>query len=128
MDILHTTSSGDLGVLALGLVIAGLVGGLVAGMLGVGGGIVVVPVLYHVMATLGVDQSVRMHVAIGTSLACAVVGLFAVGFFAAKLSLRNPWIKGLEIVSYGCVIFGLSYLAGHFIPPLFGHAPVSVGG
>ncbi len=69
-----------------------------------------------------------MHVAIGTSLACAVVGLFAVGFFAAKLSLRNPWIKGLEIVSYGCVIFGLSYLAGHFIPPLFGHAPVSVGG
>ena len=72
MDILHTTSSGDLGVLALGLVIAGLVGGLVAGMLGVGGGIVVVPVLYHVMATLGVDQSVRMHVAIGTSLAALI--------------------------------------------------------
>lgn len=72
MDILHTTSSGDLGVLALGLVIAGVVGGLVAGMLGVGGGIVVVPVLYHVMATLGVDQSVRMHVAIGTSLAALI--------------------------------------------------------
>ena len=72
MDILHTTSSGDLGVLALGLVIAGLVGGLVAGMLGVGGGIVVVPVLYHVMATLGVDDSVRMHVAIGTSLAALI--------------------------------------------------------
>ena len=72
MDILHTTSSGDLGVLALGLVIAGVVGGLVAGMLGVGSGIVVVPVLYHVMATLGVDDSVRMHVAIGTSLAALI--------------------------------------------------------
>jgi uncharacterized membrane protein YfcA len=41
-------------------------------MLGVGGGIVVVPVLYHVMATLGVDESVRMHVAIGTSLAAII--------------------------------------------------------
>jgi uncharacterized membrane protein YfcA len=72
VDILHATSSGDLGVMALGLVIAGVVGGLVAGMLGVGGGIVVVPVLYHIMATLGVDESVRMHVAVGTSLAAII--------------------------------------------------------
>src|SRR6185312_13298506 len=47
--------NGELGTLALGLVIAGVVGGLVAGMLGVGGGIVVVPILYHVLAALGVD-------------------------------------------------------------------------
>ena len=62
----------DLGVLALGLIIAGVVGGLVAGVLGIGAGIVVVPVLYHVLATLGLDESVRMHVAIGTALAAAV--------------------------------------------------------
>jgi uncharacterized membrane protein YfcA len=64
--------SGELGTLALGLVIAGVVGGLVAGMLGVGGGIVVVPILYHVLATLGVDEAVRMHIAIGTSLATII--------------------------------------------------------
>ena len=69
--------SGELGTLALGLVIAGVVGGLVAGMLGVGGGIVVVPILYHVLAALGVDPSVRMHVAVGTSLATIIPTSFS---------------------------------------------------
>lgn len=72
MDIFSSSSHGDLGVLALGLALTGLVSGVVAGMLGVGGGIVVVPVLYHVLATLGVDESVRMHVAVGTSLATII--------------------------------------------------------
>jgi VIT1/CCC1 family predicted Fe2+/Mn2+ transporter len=62
------------------------------------------------------------------ALALAVIGLFGVGYYAAKNSNRNPIMKGLEIVAAGCVVFALSYLAGHFIPPLFGHAPVAVGG
>ncbi len=62
------------------------------------------------------------------SLIFAVVGLFAVGCYAGTLSERSPIAKGLEIVLYGCAVFVISYLAGHFIPPLFGHAPVSVGG
>jgi uncharacterized membrane protein YfcA len=67
----------EIGTLALGLVIAGVVGGLVAGMLGVGGGIVVVPILYHVLAALGVDESVRMHIAVGTSLATIIPTSFS---------------------------------------------------
>ena len=66
------SSRDDLGVLALGLVIAGVVSGLIGGMLGVGGGIIIVPVLYHVFAGLGFDQTVRMHLAIGTSLATII--------------------------------------------------------
>ncbi len=62
------------------------------------------------------------------SLLLALAGLFAVGYYAGTLSERNAFGKGLEVVLYGCVVFILSYLAGHFIPPLFGHAPVSVGG
>jgi uncharacterized membrane protein YfcA len=77
MELFAGTSPGDLGTLALGLVIAGVVGGLVAGMLGVGGGIVVVPILYHVLALLGVDESIRMHVAIGTSLATIIPTSFS---------------------------------------------------
>ncbi len=70
--------SGELGTLALGLIIAGAVSGLTAGMLGVGGGIVVVPVLYHVLSLIGVGESVRMHVgAIGTSLATIIPTAFA---------------------------------------------------
>jgi len=62
------------------------------------------------------------------SLALAVAALFSVGLFAARNTDRNPIAKGLEIVAYGVIVFVLSYLCGHFIPPLFGHAPVSVGG
>lgn len=63
-----------------------------------------------------------------TSLLFALVGLFAVGFYAGTLSGRNPTGKGVEVALYGCGVFAVSYLVGHFIPPLFGHAPVSVGG
>lgn len=62
------------------------------------------------------------------SLALAVAGLFTVGAYAASTSNRHPVAKGLEIVGFGCAVFALSYAAGHFIPPLFGHAPVAVGG
>lgn len=62
----------DLGTLALGLVIAGVVSGLVAGMLGVGGGIVVVPVMYQVLSAMNVPEDLRMHIAIGTSLATII--------------------------------------------------------
>jgi uncharacterized membrane protein YfcA len=77
VDFLHTTSQSDLGVFALGLIIAGAVSGLAAGVLGVGGSIVIVPVLYHVMAALGVGADVRMHVAIATSLAAMVPAALA---------------------------------------------------
>ncbi len=62
------------------------------------------------------------------ALVLAVIGLFVVGVYAARNSERNPIAKGMEIVAYGVVVFILSYLAGHYIPPLFGHAPVGVGG
>jgi len=77
MDFFAAASGGELGTFALGLVIAGVVGGLVAGMLGVGGGIVIVPVLYHVMDLMGIDPGVRMHIAVGTSLATIIPTSFS---------------------------------------------------
>jgi uncharacterized membrane protein YfcA len=62
----------ELVLLAVLLLATGLVAGLLAGLLGVGGGIVVVPVLFHVFTQLGIDASVRMHCAVGTSLATVV--------------------------------------------------------
>ena len=77
---------------------------------------------------LGFVLPFPMRLGIVVALAFAVVGLFTVGFYAGTLSEKNPFVKGAEIVAFGCAIFAISYLAGHFIPPLFGHAPVSVGG
>lgn len=71
---------------------------------------------------------VSMTISTVGSLVCAVAGLFSVGYYAGTLSNKNPFAKGLEIVLYGCGVFALSYLAGHYIPPLFGHVPVGVGG
>jgi uncharacterized membrane protein YfcA len=55
------------------LAAAGILAGLVAGLFGVGGGIVIVPVLYYVFTAFDVPEEVRMHVAVGTSLATIVV-------------------------------------------------------
>lgn len=68
MDFTTAMAGGDLGTLALGLLATGVVAGLVAGMLGVGGGIVIVPVMYNVLAAMNVPENLRMHVAVGTSL------------------------------------------------------------
>ncbi|MDQ6929724.1 MAG: VIT1/CCC1 transporter family protein [Candidatus Eremiobacteraeota bacterium] len=67
-------------------------------------------------------------VATFAGLVLATLGLFGIGFYAARNSDRNPWGKGLEVVALGALVFTVSYLAGRFIPPLFGHAPVSLGG
>ncbi|MGC1380324.1 MAG: VIT1/CCC1 transporter family protein [Candidatus Baltobacteraceae bacterium] len=69
-----------------------------------------------------------MPVSTLASLLFALVGLFSVGFYAGTLSERSAIGKGVEVALYGCAVFALSYLVGHFIPPLFGHAPVAVGG
>lgn len=51
----------------------GVVAGILAGLLGVGGGLVIVPALALIFPPLGIDQSVMMHLAVGTSLATIVV-------------------------------------------------------
>jgi uncharacterized protein len=55
--------------LALAIVLGGVVTGLLAGMFGVGGGAVIVPVLYEVFRILGVPEAVHMQLCVGTSLA-----------------------------------------------------------
>jgi uncharacterized protein len=53
-------------------VAAGIVTGLLAGLFGIGGGAVVVPVLFEVFRILGVPEAVRMQLCIGTSMAIIV--------------------------------------------------------
>ena len=58
--------------LAAAIVVAGLITGLLAGLFGIGGGAVIVPVLYEVFRVLGVPEEVRMQLCVGTSLAIIV--------------------------------------------------------
>jgi uncharacterized membrane protein YfcA len=58
--------------LALLIVAGGIVTGLLAGLFGIGGGGIIVPVLYEVFRVLGVPEDVRMQLCIGTSIAIIV--------------------------------------------------------
>lgn len=62
----------DLLPLILTMLATGVVAGLLAGLLGVGGGIVIVPVLDTALGLRGVDPAIRMHIAVATSLATII--------------------------------------------------------
>ena len=54
------------------VVSAGIMTGMLAGLFGIGGGAVIVPVLFEVFRVVGVPDEVRMQLCIGTSLAIIV--------------------------------------------------------
>jgi uncharacterized membrane protein YfcA len=58
--------------LAVAVVVAGVITGVLAGLFGIGGGAIIVPVLYEVFRLLGVPDEVRMQLCIGTSIAIIV--------------------------------------------------------
>ena len=65
-------SASELMLLALAATASGVVSGLLAGVFGIGGGAVLVPVFYQALGFYGVDESVRMHLSVGSSLAIII--------------------------------------------------------
>jgi uncharacterized protein len=70
----------------LGCLLTGLLAGGLAGLLGVGGGIVIVPALVALFIARGVDAGLSMHLALGTSLASIV--------FTSLMSIRAHHARG----------------------------------
>lgn len=90
-------AANELLILVVGLAAAGAAAGFLAGAFGIGGGAVLVPVIEQFLDFLGYEDSVRMHVAVGTSLAIIVPtairsfnGHRAVG--AVDMGLVRGWI------------------------------------
>ncbi len=65
-------SAGELALMAALLLAGGALTGYLAGLLGIGGGGVLVPFLYEAFSALGVEESVVMHMVLGTSFAVMV--------------------------------------------------------
>ena len=65
-------SIGEIALLAAWIAGAGVLVGILAGLFGIGGGAIIVPVLYEVFRVLGVPEDVRIQLCIGTSLAIIV--------------------------------------------------------
>ena len=103
---------------------AGCAAGLIAGLFGVGGGTVVVPVLFFVLPLVGAPLETAMHVAVATSLA----NIIPTGFTSARARWRRaavalPLVKrwGPSIVIG--VLFGAAlaaYVEGRWLTLLFG--------
>lgn len=53
--------------------VVGACAGLIAGLFGLGGGVVIVPVLIYTFAAYGINDQVATHLAIGTSLTCIII-------------------------------------------------------
>ncbi|MEQ1714410.1 MAG: sulfite exporter TauE/SafE family protein [Hyphomicrobium sp.] len=104
MDI--SLTAGTIAVLVIGLAGAGLATGFLAGLLGVGGGAFLVPVLYELFSYFGVDETVRMHVVLGTSLAVIVptaLRSFA-GHYAKGAVDMAAWRRLAPWVAFGVVL------------------------
>lgn len=101
--------AGELFALAGAILIGGVVSGLLAGLFGVGGGAIIVPVLYEIFRVLDVPEEVRMQLCVGTSL--AIIAPTSVrAFFAhrAKGALPVEILRGWALpIVVGVLIGGL---------------------
>lgn len=84
------------------LAMSGLVAGVVAGLLGVGGGIVLVPILDFVLERIGMQSEWRMHVAVATSMATIIPTAISssrahLARGAVDKELLRRWSPGLVI-------------------------------
>ncbi|WP_019956076.1 sulfite exporter TauE/SafE family protein [Yoonia vestfoldensis] len=93
--------------LILGIMATGAVAGVLSGLLGVGGGIVIVPVLFWVFGWLGLPAGLGMQVAVATSLVAVAV--------TASSSARAHHARGAvdtDILRLWAPFMGLGALAG----------------
>jgi uncharacterized membrane protein YfcA len=65
-------SPGELALLGIAIVFAGALTGVFAGLLGIGGAAISVPVMYEAFRIIGVPDEVRMQLCVGTALALIV--------------------------------------------------------
>ena len=62
----------ELIILSVAMLLAGCAAGIFAGLLGVGGGIIIVPLMEAMLSVIGIDDAIRMHIAVATSLAVII--------------------------------------------------------
>ena len=107
MDVLNF---GEIVNLLLVLSIAASVAGFMAGLLGVGGGIIMVPALYYAFTVLDFDLTTRMHISVGTSLAIIV----PTSIISAKIHMEHKAVDVNLVKSFGIFIV-LGVIGGTFL-------------
>ena len=92
------------------LAISAAVAGFMAGLLGVGGGIIMVPALYYAFTVLDFDIVTRMHLSVGTSLAIII----PTSVISTKTHMEYDAVDFKMVKSFGIYIL-LGVIAGTFL-------------
>jgi uncharacterized protein len=101
------------------LALAAAVAGFMAGLLGVGGGIIMVPALYYAFTVLDFDILTRMHLSVGTSLAIII----PTSIISTKTHMEYDAVDFKMVKSFGVFIL-IGVILGTFLavnlktPPL----------
>ena len=90
--------------------LAAAVAGFMAGLLGVGGGIIMVPALYYAFTVLDFELVTRMHLSVGTSLAIII----PTSIISTKTHMEYDAVDFKMVKSFGVFIL-LGVIAGTFL-------------
>ena len=96
--------------LLLVLAVAAAGAGFMAGLLGVGGGIIMVPALYYAFTVLDFDIVTRMHLSVGTSLAIII----PTSIISTKTHMEYDAVDFKMVKSFGIFIL-IGVIAGTFL-------------
>ena len=92
------------------MAIAAAVAGFMAGLLGVGGGIIIVPALYYAFTVLDFELVTRMHLAVGTSLAIII----PTSIISTKTHMEYDAVDFKMVKSFGLFIL-IGVVLGTFL-------------
>ena len=107
MEILNFSGMANL---LLVLAVAAAVAGFMAGLLGVGGGIIMVPALYYAFSVLDFDIITRMHLSVGTSLAIII----PTSIISTKTHMEYDAVDFKMVKSFGLYIL-VGVIGGTFL-------------
>src|SRR3977135_1307727 len=108
----------ELAWLAAAIVVGGIVTGILAGLFGIGGGALIVPVLFEVFRVFDVPEEVRFQLCIGTSIAIIVptnIRSFLIhrAQGAVMMDVVRAWaVPAVLGVAVGSVVAGVAPGAG----------------
>lgn len=102
----------------------GAIAGVLAGMLGIGGGLIIVPALAIILPGMGIGLDVLMHMAIGTSLATIVVTSLMSTWSHHQYGAIN-WLAFRRLapgIMLGVIVGAViaDYLSGNYLRNIFG--------